>query len=154
MVMRNDEGFLWGIMSGTSMAAPTVAGIIAQWLQINPRLTPGEIKNVIAETAIKDMFTQNQHNGVRFGPNGKIDALAGARYILAQMGDSLLQGDVNDDGQVNITDAVMLITYLSEEGGLNEPVINSVQSDMNQDGLINITDALLLITHISLDDGN
>jgi len=40
-------------LSGTSMAAPYVAGVAARIKQINPRLTPAEIKMVLMETVDK-----------------------------------------------------------------------------------------------------
>ena len=45
-----------GTMSGTSMAAPHIAGIAAQLLQVDPSLTPGEIENVLEDTAHKFHF--------------------------------------------------------------------------------------------------
>ena len=138
LVMRGpDNRTLWGAMTGTSMASPTVAGIIAQWLQINPNLSPGEIKNIIASTAIKDNFTTSPH----FGPNGKIDAMAGARYILGIPNDHQV-GDVNDDGVVSIKDVTILIDYLltTDLSGLVETHL-----DVNQDGIISIKDVTVLI---------
>ncbi|HEX5109021.1 MAG TPA: S8 family peptidase [Vicinamibacterales bacterium] len=42
-------------LSGTSMAAPVVAGIVAQMLEANPRLTPNEVKAYLQFTAqVKD----------------------------------------------------------------------------------------------------
>lgn len=143
LVVRTEDGYLWGAMSGTSMAAPTVAGIIAQWLQIKPDLTPGEIKNIIAETAIKDSFTENPDNGHRFGPNGKIDAMAGARYIINLNEDEILFGDVNGNGEITIKDLTVLISYLLDETSTEIVFINS---DINQDGLITIKDLTLLIS--------
>ena len=155
------NGNTWGSMTGTSMAAPTVAGIIAQWLQIDPTLSPSNIKHIIAQTAIKDDFTQDPGYGFRFGPNGKIDAMAGVRYLLhLQPSTEPLLGDVNDDGEVNISDITRLAAYLintpSPDGSYipDGNPLNEVNADFNQDGLINISDAVLLISYVlNLDPG-
>lgn len=145
LVLRDQNGFLWGAMSGTSMASPTVAGIIAQWLQIDPNLSPGDVKKIFAETAIKDMFTQDPDRGVRFGPNGKIDAMAGARYILDLHEEEITYGDVNGDGNITIKDLTLLINYMLTEETTNFIFINA---DMNQDGFITIKDLTLLINYM------
>lgn len=141
-VMKIGDGHFWGVMSGTSVAAPTVAGIIAQWLQINPNLGPNDIKNIIAETAIKDEFTENEEYGFHFGPNGKIDAMAGAKFILNQMAGHHLSGDVDDDGIVSIHDVSLLIDYLLS---LQTGSFNRANADLNQDGDITISDVTALI---------
>ena len=142
LVMKTEDGNRWGVMSGTSMAAPTVAGIIAQWLQINPNLSPGNIKDIIAQTAIKDQFTQN----IQFGPNGKIDAMAGVRYLLAQMPDDVLYGDINNDGRVDIDDITLLIRHILGNEITDE--VNVVAMDMNQDDVVDIDDIAVLINKI------
>ena len=143
VVLRTPEGYLWGVMSGTSMAAPTVAGIIAQWLQIEPTLSPANVKDIISKTAIKDVYTTDPTWGKRYGPNGKIDAMAGAQYILSLKEDEKILGDVNDDGEVNIKDITALINYL-----LNDYSINTGNADFNQDSDVNIKDLTALINYL------
>ena len=137
-VMRVGKDY-WAIMTGTSMAAPAVAGIIAQLLQINPNPSPGQIKDIIAQTAIKDDYTNNPESGFRFGPNGKIDALAGARRVL---GINYMIGDVNGNGLINIQDVTWLVDYLLEMP--NENFVLEA-ADVFPDGTINIRDLTRLI---------
>ncbi|MBP0589672.1 S8 family serine peptidase [Paraburkholderia sp. LEh10] len=44
-----DDG--WGVFSGTSAAAPQLAGLCALLLQANPRLSPGDVKAILRRTA-------------------------------------------------------------------------------------------------------
>jgi hypothetical protein len=56
------------------------------------------------------------------------------------------KGDVNGDGNINITDVTLLITSLEREGGaayLDE--WSMAAADYNRDGVVNITDATSLI---------
>ena len=141
-VMCSEDGSYWGVMSGTSMSAPTVAGIIALWLQANPQLSVAQVKQILAQTAVRDNYTLA--NPDKFGPNGKIDALAGLQLILKNM-QPLLMGDINCDGDVNIFDVTDLINYLlsNQAQGLDLQV-----ADMDGDGKINIWDLTELINSI------
>lgn len=71
-----------GCMQGTSMSAPCVAGIVALYLQaaqsVDKTLNTDDIRDIFAHSAITDEYTVQSN----FGPFGKIDALAGIRYIL------------------------------------------------------------------------
>ncbi len=144
-IMRTDDGSVWGVMSGTSMAAPTVAGIIAQWLQAKPTLSVAEIKDVIAHTAIKDDFMESSYYGPRLGPNGKIDAMAGLCYILGIDPIELIDGDVDGDGFVNVSDVTALIQCI-----LNSDFTGVIPGicDINHDGQVNVTDLTKLIEMI------
>lgn len=142
LVMKLDDGSRWGVMSGTSMAAPTVAGIIAQWLQANPNLTVADIKDVIAQSAIKDEYMLNDYYKLRLGPNGKIDAMAGIQYILSQMPEDVAIGDVDGDGWINVGDVTMLIAYIL---GFDTPGVVLEACDINDDGNINVADVTTLI---------
>ena len=140
-VMKTSDGHYWGAMSGTSMATPTVAGILAQWLQAKPDLSIAEAKDIMAQTAIRDYYTEGPH-AARFGACGKIDALAGIKLILQRIGTNL--GDVNMDGEINMGDVVELIDFII---GSNPEAINfdKLAADLNQDGYINVADVVELI---------
>ncbi|MDQ3941353.1 MAG: S8 family serine peptidase, partial [Actinomycetota bacterium] len=76
-------------MTGTSMAAPSVAGIVAQVLQADPSLTPPEVENLLEDTAHKFSFGSeyglfvdetNPDNSSSFEKgHGLVDALAAVR---------------------------------------------------------------------------
>ena len=73
------QGFPYNAESGTSMAAPTVAGTIALWLEANPKLTPAEVKDIVCRSARTDAFTEAKP--AQFG-HGKIDAKRGLEMVL------------------------------------------------------------------------
>ena len=62
-------------------------------------------------------------------------------------------GDVNNDGRVNISDALIVATY-SVNSGITVPNNGDIQlGDVNGDGRINISDALIVATY-SIDPTN
>ncbi len=85
VVAVDNSNYPYGYMSGTSMATPCAAGIVALWLQVanecGKTLSLSEVKTIMAETAIRDSWVTSGANASHFG-NGKIDALAGIQYIL------------------------------------------------------------------------
>lgn len=83
VIFENPVGFTkyyYGQMSGTSMAAPHVAGILATWLEANPSLTPEDVRSVLEKTAIKDSRT-SETPGNAWG-YGKIDAWKGLKEVI------------------------------------------------------------------------
>ncbi len=72
---RNNK---YAIMSGTSMATPCVAGVIALMLEKNPDLTPAQICEILETTAKKLSDTKSNSTG-----SGRIDALAAINAIEA-----------------------------------------------------------------------
>ena len=78
-----DESMLWQggaytAESGTSMACPVVAGIVALWLEAAPTLSLDEVKEVMANSSDNDDFTSGKP--IRWG-YGKINAKGGIDYI-------------------------------------------------------------------------
>jgi subtilisin family serine protease len=65
--------------SGTSMATPCVAGVMALMLEANPSLSPLEIDSIIETTAVAcgGQTSKNNYYG-----SGRIDALAAINYML------------------------------------------------------------------------
>jgi subtilisin family serine protease len=141
-VMKTADGSYWGVMTGTSMSSPTVAGIIALWLQANPNLSPSQVKDIIAQTAIRDYYTTGSHRHA-FGPNGKIDAFAGIKEVLKGVAPPPMLGDVNLDGKLDIADLTALVAYLI--GNPVEGQIDLVNADVDRDGKLTIADVTSLI---------
>jgi subtilisin family serine protease len=79
-------------MSGTSMACPHVAGVVALMYQVNPDLTFAEVRAILEETAHSDDLTpgfrtcgdipQDTFPNNAFGA-GRVDALAAVQRVLA-----------------------------------------------------------------------
>jgi len=71
------------VLSGTSMASPYVAGVIATWLEANPNLTVGDVQTILRETALQDEHTAEA------GPQagyGKLDKQKALQRVLSMTG--------------------------------------------------------------------
>lgn len=92
LLFNNNTGYTY--MSGTSMATPGVAGVMALMLSKNPNLSPAEINEILEATA--KPLSESKNN--MFG-SGRIDALAAMEML--PMGEVRLDGFTVDDVQGN-----------------------------------------------------
>jgi len=65
-----------------------------------------------------------------------------ALFITNSTGSDFIQGDLNDDGIVNILDVVLLVNIVLGSEDFNPA------GDMNTDGLINVLDVVILVNAI------
>ncbi|MFN4915584.1 MAG: S8/S53 family peptidase [Sphingomonadales bacterium] len=77
----NGETQYWTMFSGTSMAAPHVAGIVALMLEAKPELNLNDVRLILRATAIRDNLTGNDSNN-NFG-YGRINALDAVKMALS-----------------------------------------------------------------------
>lgn len=68
--------YTWNSESGTSMASPFCAGVIATWLEADPSLTVARVKEIMTKTA--DPLTGPD---VKTGP-GRLNAYEGLKMVL------------------------------------------------------------------------
>jgi hypothetical protein len=95
----NSEWF-YAVMQGTSMASPMVTGIIALLLEVNPNLTPNQIKSILNNNAIVDAYTGSVPNNT-WG-YGKINAYTSILDVLITPSwDCNGQGNCYDPGTGN-----------------------------------------------------
>ena len=95
-------------MSGTSMATPHVAGVIALIREANPNLAVDEIKQIIYETAY-DLGSPGEDNDYGWG---MIDAY---EAVMLAMGDSLLVADFS--GNPTSGCAPLTVTFTDQSSG-------------------------------------
>ena len=80
---KSPRDYAYAFMSGTSMATPAAAGIVALWLQAaadkGKTLTNADIKDIIKNTSDTDDYTKKSAS--RFGA-GKMNAYKGLLYVL------------------------------------------------------------------------
>ena len=71
--------YYYYVSAGTSMSSPHVAGAVGLLLQCNPDLTPDDIEQILAQSALSDAFTGAVHNDT-YG-YGKLDVQAALRVV-------------------------------------------------------------------------
>jgi hypothetical protein len=119
----------WTEFNGTSSACPHVAGIAGLMLSHNSNLSPETIREFLRQGA-DDIADEGYDIETGYG---KVNA-----YNTLMLVPLLATGDLNLDGEINISDILILLDYILI-GDYN------MSGDMNSDGINNINDIMLLI---------
>ena len=131
-------------MTGTSMAAPCVAGVISLMLSKNPELTPAEISEILETTAMKLADKKNNETG-----SGRVDALAAINAI--DMGNIVFKNftfnDENNNGKINAGEEIKL--NVEFENTSNETYNNITAKLTCTNDLVEITNGTTDISNIS-----
>ncbi|MCB9081824.1 MAG: S8 family serine peptidase [Lewinellaceae bacterium] len=121
-------------MSGTSMAAPHVAGAVALLLEKNLDLTHEQIKTALTTTAIKDGFT-GATAGNRFG-EGKMDITAALASITAGSR-SLFAPEIAAAPATPVSEAVNTQPYFAPGSPLDRLLATPLGQELHQVALAN-----------------
>ncbi|MFU8842893.1 MAG: S8 family serine peptidase [Bacteroidales bacterium] len=101
-----NNNFGYTFMSGTSMATPGVAGVMALLLSKNPNLTPAQISEALEMTSV-DLGVTGKDN--TYGA-GRVNALAAINYINypGPVYSSHSITDPNSNGQIEAGESILL----------------------------------------------
>ncbi|MFH1700816.1 MAG: S8 family serine peptidase [Candidatus Zixiibacteriota bacterium] len=120
---------------GTSAAAPIVSGIASLLLARKPNLTVDQIYDILRNSAVTELESGTITPPDYYYGYGRVDAY---RAML-----SITRGDANNDGSVNISDAVYINNKIFKGGP--DPMPHMLTGDANCDGYTNVGDVTYII---------
>ncbi len=148
LIHSNNTGYT--TKSGTSMATPAVAGVMALILSKNPSLLPEEVNQILEETAIP--FGPAGKNN-QFG-SGRVDALAailGTPYMGVRYVDHVVDDSAgNDDGKVNPGEFIAL--DITMENPTDEDITNIEAVLSTESPYITLVDSVEVLGEIPSGD--
>ncbi len=121
--------------SGTSFATPLVAGACALILEAHPNWTPMMVREALMLTADGSTSPDNTRGF------GLIDVMAAIEYDFG-----IVAGDVSGDGELNVSDAVLLLEWVLS--GIELTEIQFEVADINDDLQVDILDIVVLVEWI------
>jgi subtilisin family serine protease len=128
------NGNEYAFKSGTSMAAPVVSGILGLLWSYAPNLSHLEVKSTLLNTV--DQLSSLSGKVVA---NGRVNAFNALQALVPPDSDAPLVGDINNDGIIDLTDAILTLKLMSN---IEPPVPVFKEADINNDGKIGFEEAV------------
>ena len=141
-VVLDGMSYPYYVNQGTSMSAPVLSGAIALMLEVNPSLGVADVRRVLSRTSLRDDFVESG-DPARWG-YGKLNVAAMIDDVVTN---TLLSGDVNNDGEVNIAD-IMAIVEVILSPSVNHNAARLIRADVNRDSEIQVADINAVINII------
>ena len=140
--LSHNDNTGYATYSGTSMANPAVAGVMAMMLSKNPELLPEEINQILEETALQ--ITENKSN--TYG-SGRVDALAAVSATpglsIHCIDHTVVDETGNNDGKINPGEIIQF--NLIMENRTPELVDDVYAALSSESEYITITDSIAFI---------
>lgn len=103
----------------------------------------GELIDIVTDANSYPIDVTSQQDMLTIRTANSMGGFSEATIVdITSGGDLKPMGDVNNDGEVNSTDIVVVIDYII---GLNPENFNAEAADINKDGNISVTDVIMLI---------
>lgn len=119
-IRSSTKGGTYAYMSGTSMAAPYIAGLVALCRQYNPEATVAQIKNALLQSA-EDLGAPGDDNAYGYG---LVDASKLLTYLPVPQAAifSIVGKQINGDGVASPGDSITLYIRMTNSSGNIERV--------------------------------
>lgn len=130
-----DSSMAFQLGNGTSFSTPLVAGACALVLEAHPNWTPMMVREALMLTADGNTSPDNTRGF------GLIDVVAAINYDF-----DVVPGDISQDDELNINDAVLLLEWVLGDIELSE--LQFEIADVNNDNYVDILDIVVLVEWI------
>ncbi len=132
-----DDRNLYKLMSGTSMAAPYISGLVALMRARQPDLGFAQVKSAILANAV-------------FAPSAAgIMVSEGRVNMYNALGMMLIPGDITGDNRVTLDDLIATLHILSGIPPAAPIVFHPGASDVNADGRVGIEEGIYILDRVS-----
>ena len=127
--------------TGTSFSAPVVTGLIGLLLSHNPDLTPSQMYEIVTSTNIHPASGQRP---------GMIDFYEALSYMYDNYLEPSepLPGDMNQDGDINVQDVMIIINLILTGMSPEEIAQQYPEADLSNNGGVDVIDVVIIVDNI------